>query len=132
MGKTSNGVSLATPFDASKIRICHDKNFSTYAIDLPLDNPPDSDWVNIFEQKWRSSRQFWDRKVILLNDKIRLWTSVDGYEEKLEWIRQVIVETNAVLKEYNDVVRREREITVLQTSGTPETVREILRQKIFT
>ncbi len=132
MGKTSYGVNVVTPFDASKIRICHDENFSAYTIDLPLVNPPDSDWVNIFEQKWRSSRQFWDRKVMLLNDKIRLWTSVDDFEEKLEWIRKVIVETNVALTEYNDAVQRERELSMLQTSGTAEMVKDIMRQKVLT
>ncbi len=132
MGKTSNGVSLATPFDASKIKICHDENFSTYTIDLPLDNSPDGDWINIFEQKWRSSRQIWDRKVMLLTDRIRLWTSIDDFEEKLEWIRQVVVETNVALAEYNDAVQKEQEHTANQTSATPEMMREILRQKVLT
>jgi len=95
-------VTLSKPFDVDKIAIDRDHYFrSAYVVDLPLNLTPDHVWQDIFEQKWRSSRHLWDRKLFVIGDKLRLLTTADEFEETLDWIEQVIDETNKAIDEYN-------------------------------
>jgi acyl-homoserine lactone acylase PvdQ len=101
-------VKLLKPFDIDKITIDRDHYFrSAYIVDLPLDSTPDHVWQDIFEQKWKSSRHLWDRKLFVIGDKLRLVTTADEFEEKLDWIGQVINETNKAVEEYNRVAEFE-------------------------
>jgi len=104
-------IKFLKPFDASKISIAEHPNFSeAYIIELPLDSIPDESWKETFEQKWRISKDLWDRKICLINDKIRLFTTADYFEEKLDWIERVIEDTNKTAKEYNELIEKEKEI----------------------
>jgi hypothetical protein len=101
-------VKLLKPFDVDKINIKMDSYFpNAYIIDLPLDSMPDHVWQDIFEQTWKSSRHLWDRKLFVLSDKLRLVTSVDEFEDKLNWIEQVIKDTNKAIGDYNRLVQEE-------------------------
>ncbi|MEM3731077.1 MAG: hypothetical protein QW667_06805 [Candidatus Bathyarchaeia archaeon] len=139
MSEVVKKVSLLKPFDADKIAISRDQYFrNAYIIDLPLDSAPDHVWLDLFEQKWRASRQLWDRKVFIIGDRLRLVTTVDDFGEKLDWVEQVIKETNKAVDEYNAAVKAEREITA-KVSGMQkilweerariETLREALRRR---
>jgi hypothetical protein len=103
-------VKLLKPFDVDNITIKRDSYFpNAYIIDLPLDAMPDHVWQDLFERAWKSSRHLWDRKLYVLGDKLRLVTGVDEFEEKLNWIEQVVKETNKAIDEYNLVIQREEE-----------------------
>jgi hypothetical protein len=103
-------VKLLKPFDVDKITIKRDDYFpNAYIIDLPLDSIPDHVWQDVFESTWKSSRHLWDRKLYILGDKLRLVTSVDEFEDKLNWIEQVVKKTNEAIGEYNLVAQRGEE-----------------------
>jgi len=51
---------------------------------------PDHVWQYIFERKWKSSRHLWDRKLFVIGDKLRLVTTADEFEDKLDWVGQVM------------------------------------------
>jgi len=95
-------VNLLEPVDVDKISIRKDYYFNNaYMIDLPVDSAPDHVWQDIFEKEWKSSRHLWDRKLFVVGDKIRLITPASDFEEKLEWVKQVIAKTNLSIEEYN-------------------------------
>jgi hypothetical protein len=101
----------------NKIIINQHPNFSeVYIVELPLDSTPDENWKDTFEQKWKSSRDLWDRKIYLVNDKIKLLSTVDYFDEKLDWMKKMIDDTNRSIEEYNQVVEKERELIKGETA----------------
>jgi len=95
----------------SKISINAHPNFSdVYVVELPLDSVPDENWRETFEHKWRSSRDLWDRKICLIEDKIKLLTTADYFDEKLDWIERILDDTNKTVKEYSRVIEKESEL----------------------
>jgi tRNA uridine 5-carbamoylmethylation protein Kti12 len=62
---------------------------------------PNHVWQDIFEREWKSSRRMWDRKLFVVGDNLRLVTTKDDIEDKLDWVKQVIERTNTSLDEYN-------------------------------
>ncbi|RLI21374.1 hypothetical protein DRO54_03880 [Candidatus Bathyarchaeota archaeon] len=135
MSEVAKKVNLLKPFDISKISIKRDRYFpNAYIIDLPLDSVPDHIWQYIFEQKWKSSRHLWDRKLFVIGDKLRLVTSPDNFEEKLDWIEQIIKETNKAIDEHNAAIQKEVLMKVSKQASWEEkvqieTLKEILRRK---
>jgi len=117
-------IKFLKPFDASKISINEHPNFSdVYVVELPLDSVPDKTWRDTFEQKWRSSRDLWDRKICLINDKIKLLSAADYFDEKLDWIERVVDDTNKAVKEYARVIEQEKELI------RGETAKQLLRME---
>jgi len=113
MEGSTKKVNLLKPFNVNDITIKRDRYFpNAYIIDLPLDSVPDHVWQYIFEQKWKSSRHLWDRKLFVVGNKLRLITSPENFEEKLDWVEQVINETNKAIDRYNSVIQKEREMKV--------------------
>jgi len=102
MKEQTKKVKFLKPIDVDKITISRDHYFpNAYIIDLPLDSTPEHVWQDIFEREWKSSRHLWDRKLFVVGDKLRLVTSVNGIEEKLDWVKQVVERTNKRVDEYN-------------------------------
>jgi hypothetical protein len=134
-------IKLLKPFDVDKITIKRDSYFpNAYIIDLPLDSMPDHVWQDVFEQTWKSSRHLWDRKLYVLSDKLRLVTSVDEFEDKLNWIEQVVKETNKTIDEYNRATEEEGKTrikeemekqTLSEENASVEMIRDNLRRKFL-
>jgi len=132
-------VELLKPLDVDKIIIKRDRYFSSaYLIDLPLDSMPDHVWQDIFERAWKSSRHLWDRKLFVIGNKLRLVTTANEIEDKLDWIEQVIKETNKGIDEHNLVAQKKEEMILKEelkkqklweTKARVETMREALRKK---
>jgi hypothetical protein len=127
-----------TPFDTSRICVSQNPTFpDAYIVDLPLDSVPDQEWRNAFELKWKSSRDLWDRKLLLINDKVRLVSTADGFVEKLEWVEKTIDETNGAINEQIRLIEKEKEMirdaTTRQTLQTgilgTEMIVETLRRR---
>ena len=98
----SRKVNLSESINADSISIRKDAYFAdAYLIDLPLDSVPDHAWQDIFEREWKASRFLWDRKLFVVGDSLRLVTTKDDIEDKLDWVRQVMAKTNTALDEYN-------------------------------
>ena len=94
-------IKLLEPVDVDEIIIERDYYFrDAYIIDLPLDSTPDHVWQDIFERQWKSSRHLWDRKLFVVGDKLRLVTTANDIEDKLDWIKQIIEQTNMGIEEY--------------------------------
>jgi hypothetical protein len=128
-------VKLLEPIDANKIYITRDHYFKgAYLIDLPLDRAPDHAWQDIFDREWRSSRRLWDRKLFIINDKLRLITTPNELEEKIDWIKQLIQQTNKEIDEYNRTTPVEKQlkktITLAEENREIETVRDVLKTKL--
>jgi len=127
-------VRLLKPFDVDKIAINRDHYFhSAYIVDLTLDSTPDHVWQDIFEREWKSSRHLWDRKLFVIGDKLRLITTSDEFAEKLDWVEQVISETNNAIEEYNRAVQTEegemRKQKLWEEKARVETIKEALRRR---
>jgi hypothetical protein len=131
-------VQIVTPLDASKICVSQNPSFpESYIVDLPLDSVPDSEWRDTFDLKWKSSRDLWDRKLVLVGDKVRLVTTADEFVEKLDWVEKTIDETNDAIGEQCRMIEREkgmiRDATVIQESqaDTPgyEMILQILKTR---
>jgi hypothetical protein len=134
MGEKAKKVNLLKPFDASKISIERDHYFhGAYIVDLPLETTPDHIWQDVFDREWRSSRHLWDRKLFIISDKIRLITTEEDFKEKLDWVEQVINQTNKAIDEYNRSIEAAKELEIKRAAwedrATIERMREILWRK---
>lgn len=134
MSEKAKKVKLLKPFDASKISIEKDRYFhDAYIVDLPLETMPDHIWQDLFEREWKASRHLWDRKLFIIGDKIRLITTEEDFEEKLDWIERVIDQTNKAIDEYNRSVEAAKELerkkAAWEERAAIERMREILMKK---
>jgi hypothetical protein len=102
--------------DINKLAIRTDPNFpNTYIIDIPLESMPNQTWQLIFEETWKTSRHFWDRKLFVVGDKLRLVTTIDEIPEKLVWVINVVEETNSKL--FREARYHEREMSLRISPG---------------
>lgn len=134
-------VKLLECVDVDNIAIRRDQYFSNaYVIDLPLDSVPDHVWQDIAEREWKSSRHLWDRKLFVVGDKLRLVTTIDNIEDKVDWVRYIVERTNGAIDEYNREVEadeskeeEEPESHVFEEDrANVETIREIMRKRFGT
>jgi hypothetical protein len=131
MKEVAKKVKLLKPFDVDKITVKIDRYFlNAYIIDLPLDSMPDHVWQDIFERTWKSSRHLWDRKLFVIGDKLRLVTTADEFGDKLDWIEQVIEETNKGIDEYDRRVQKEEmhRQTLWEEKARVERMKDTLRR----
>ena len=120
MKEVAKKVKLKEYVDANNITINRDGYFrSAYVIDLPLDSVPDHEWQDILDREWRGSLRLWDRKLFVVGDKLRLVTTLDDIEGKLDWVKQVIGRTNEGIDEYN------KEINARKAQKEEETHKQI-------
>jgi len=135
--ETAKKVNLLKPVDADKIVIKRDHYFSdAYIIDFPLDSTPDHVWQDIFEREWKSSRHLWDRKLFVIGDRLRLITMMDEMESKLDWVKQIIDQTNKEIEDYNReaeartaVIEEQAKKQTLEDEAKIEKLRGIIRNR---
>ena len=77
---------------------------NAFIVELPLDSQPGYVWQTLFEQEWRTSLQLWERKVVVVGDKLHLLTASNEISEKIDWLRKIIDATNVRL----DKLERDR------------------------
>ncbi|UCE43757.1 MAG: hypothetical protein JSV57_05245 [Candidatus Bathyarchaeota archaeon] len=95
MSRSSKKVNLMESIDVDKILIQRDIFLTgAYVIQLPLDSQPDYVWQTLFEQEWKSSLHLWERKVVVVGDKVLLITTPNEIAEKIDWLRKMIESTN--------------------------------------
>jgi hypothetical protein len=137
----AKSIQIVTPFDASKISVGQNPRFpGAYIVDLPLDSVPNQEWRDAFDVKWKSSRDLWDRKLLLVNDKVRLVTTADEFLEKLDWVEKTIRETNIAIEDQYRIIGKEKEMIreataqqALQTDiQASEIILETLRKRFST
>ncbi len=138
-GDMAKSIRIMTPFDTSRICVSQNPAFpEAYIVDLPLDSVPDEEWKDTFDMKWKSSRDLWDRKLLLVKDKVRLVTTADGFVEKLDWVERTIGDTNDAIKDQMRLIAKEKEMLrdatakqVLQIDATgAEMILEMLKRRL--
>jgi multidrug efflux pump subunit AcrB len=80
----------------------------------------------------------WDRRLFVVGEKLRLVTTVNDIEDKLDWVKQVIERTNRDIDEYNqEATAREAQIKgdvksqVLKEEQTSvDMIRDNLRKRL--
>ena len=139
MKKEVRKVNLLKPFNIGKTTIEKDSYFlGAYLIDFPLDSMPDHVWLDIFERVWKTSIHLWDRKMFIVGDKLRLITTPNEFEDKLDWVEQVLKDANKKVDEYNRAARLEKltklkeemqKQRVWEERGNIELMKEMLRKR---
>jgi len=102
MSELGKKVNLMKPIDVDKIPIRRDSFYTNaYIIELPLDSQPDYIWQAIFEQEWKLSLHLWERKVVVVGNKLLLISTPTEIGEKIEWLKRVIESTNMRVERFN-------------------------------
>ena len=104
-------VYIKHPVDARSIAIQKDPVYpNAYLISLPLDSDPSYIWQAFFEQELRSSLDFWERKVVIVGKELKLVTTPNNIEEKLNWLESSVAAANKRVEEYNKNMKKKREV----------------------
>jgi len=124
-------VNLMKPIDVDKIPIRRDSFYTNaYVIELPLDSQPDYVWQTLFEHEWKSSLHFWERKVVIVGDKLLLITTPTEIEEKIDWLKRVIESTNMRVERFNQTQKTLEEAEEAEELRRHENIiRHALRMK---
>ena len=103
MVRLAKKVNLMKSIDVDKIPIERDSFIpNAYAIELPLDSQPGYVWHTLFEQEWKLSLHLWERKVVIIGDKLLLITTPNELQEKIDWLRRIIESTNLRAERFNE------------------------------
>lgn len=133
MTRLGKKVYLMKPIDVDKIPIRRDSLYSNaYVIELPLDSQPDYVWQTLFEQEWKSSLHLWERKVVIVGDKLLLITTPTGIKDKIDWLKRVIESTNVRVEKFNQTQQIMAEKEEREALREHENViRDALRRRLF-
>jgi Tfp pilus assembly protein PilZ len=103
-------VHIKHPINVDNVDI-HDDAFhpGAYVISLPLDEYPSYAWQTLFGLELWGSLDFWDRKVLIVGSELKLVTTLNNLQEKLNWLDQIVVMTNKRVDEHNRGVKAEKE-----------------------
>ena len=111
MTELAKRVNIKHPIDAHNISINEDPfRPNAYVVSLPLDSDPSYVWQTLFEQVLSSSLDFWDRKVLVVGKELKLMTTQNGLEGKLEWLEGVVDTTNRQVEEHNRKTKWEQQV----------------------
>lgn len=129
MGKLVKKVNLKKSIDADKIPIQKDSFLTnSYVIEFPLDSQPSYEWQIVFEQEWKSSLLLWERKVVIVGDKLHLVTTPDEIEGKIDWLRGVIEAANARIDVLNKTQKiLEEQIKAEELRKHENSIRDAIR-----
>jgi len=132
MGRPSKKVNLIESIEVDKIPIRKDSfTRNAYVIELPLDSQPDYVWQVIFEREWKTSLNLWERKVVIVADKLLLITTPTEIEEKIEWLKNVIETTNMHVEKFNQTQRIIKEAEKTEALRKHENIiRDALRTRL--
>jgi hypothetical protein len=89
---------------------------NAYVISLPLNDVPSYAWQILFEHQLWCRLDFWERKVVVVGDQLKLLTNRDNLHDKLDWLEQVVIATNEQVDEYNTGIRVVKELKELSLS----------------
>lgn len=115
MGRLGEKVNLRKAVDIDAVSIRRDSFLpNAYVIELPLDAQPDYVWQTLFEQEWKSSLHLWERKVVVVGDKLLLITTPEQIAEKVKWLANIIKSTNKRVEKFNQTQR------IMEAAGEEE------------
>jgi len=103
-------VNLKHPISVDHVDIRNDLfHPGAYVISLPLDGYPSYAWQTLFDLELWGSLDFWDRKVLIVGDQLKLVTTLNNLQDKLDWLDHIVVATNKRVDEHNRDVKAEKE-----------------------
>jgi hypothetical protein len=103
-------INIRHPIGVDHVDIRNDTfHPGAYVISLPLDGYPSYAWQTLFDLELWGSLDFWDRKVLVVEDQLKLVTTLNNLQEKLNWLDHIVVATNKRVDEHNRDVRAEKE-----------------------
>jgi hypothetical protein len=103
-------VNLKHPISVDHVDIRNDLfHPGAYVISLPLDAYPSYAWQTLFDLELWGSLDFWDRKVLIVGDQLKLVTTLNNLQDKLDWLDHIVVATNKRVDEHNRDVKAEKE-----------------------
>ena len=132
MSRLREKVNLVEPIDVDKIPIRRDAFLkSAYVIELALDSQPDYVWRTLFEQEWKSSLHLWERKVVVVGDKLLLITTPDKIGEKIDWLKRMIESANMRVERFSQTQQIMEEAQEAEELRKHENIiRDALRMKL--
>ena len=132
MNRSGKKVNLMKPVDIDEIQIQKDIFLTgAYVIELPLDSQPDYVWQTLFEQEWKSSLHLWERKVVVVGNKLLLITTPTEIPEKIDWLRRMIESTNRRVERLNLTQKAKEKAETRELLGKHENIiRDELRIKL--
>lgn len=131
MVRPSKEVNLMKSINVDKIPIRRDSFYTNaYVIELRLDSQPDYVWQTIFEHEWKSSLHLWERKVVVVGNKLLLITTPTEIGKKVDWLKRVIESTNMRIEEHNQTQKiMEEEVEARVLRKHENIIRDQLRTK---
>jgi hypothetical protein len=106
MKEFAKKVNIRQPSSADEVDIKQDPfHPNAYVISLQLDEVPSYAWQTLFEREMWYSLDFWERKVLVVGDQLKLLTTSDNFQDKLDWLEQIVVATNRQIDQYNANVK---------------------------
>jgi len=129
LAEPSKKVSIKHPISVDNVDIRNDQfHPGAYVISLPLDGYPSYAWQTLFGLELWGSLDFWDRKVLIVADQLKLVTTLNNLQEKLDWLDRIVVATNKRVDEHNRDLKAERESKEieLEDARTRTTIRNEL------
>jgi len=132
MNRSGKKVNLMKPVDIDEIQIQKDIFLTgAYVIELPLDSQPDYVWQTLFEQEWKSSLHLWERKVVVLGNKLLLITTPTEIPEKIDWLQKMIESTNRRVERLNQTQKAKEKAEIRELLGKHENIiRDEVRLKL--
>ncbi|MCJ7768586.1 hypothetical protein MUP79_09370 [Candidatus Bathyarchaeota archaeon] len=110
MTELAKKVNLKHPISVDHVDIRNDLfHPGAYVISLPLDAYPSYAWQTLFDLELWGSLDFWDRKVLIVGDQLKLVTTLNNLQDKLDWLDHIVVATNKRVDEHNRDVKAEKE-----------------------
>lgn len=110
MTELAKKVNLKHPISVDHVDIRNDLfHPGAYVISLPLDGYPSYAWQTLFDLELWGSLDFWDRKVLIVGDQLKLVTTLNNLQDKLDWLDHIVVATNKRVDEHNRDVKAEKE-----------------------
>lgn len=110
MADFAKKINIKHPISVDNVDIRNDQfHPGAYVISLPLDDYPSYAWQTLFELELWGSLDFWDRKVLIVEDQLKLVTTLNNLQEKLIWLDKIVVATNKRVDEHNRDVKAEKE-----------------------
>ena len=102
MAEIIRKVNIMQPIDSDRVPIETDPFHPTaLVVTLPLDSEPSYVWLTLFEEVLSSSLDFWDRKVVISGQQLKLASDPTGMREKLHWLEGIVLATNKRVDEHN-------------------------------
>jgi hypothetical protein len=85
----------------------------------------------LFEKEWKTSLHLWERKVMIVGNKLLLITTPTEIGEKIDWLAEIITVTNRQLDELNQTRKKVDEARETEELEKHENIiRDALRMKL--